>query len=152
MEGIFLGEKMINLHGVVRSAINAIHQDQAFTIYRSLGCKNVAGMVQNTYAAGEKILGSLQSEGDSALDHSNNAGQNSTIRKLYIYASNDPVLRPMGIYRPLARTGDYFKDENGAYWLAVAVEEDFSNDGWESLRVQMQDKAPNLTIEDSSNE
>lgn len=56
------------------------------------------------------------------------------------------------MYRPLARTGDYFKDANDAYWLVIAVEEDFSNDGWESLRVQIQDKTPNLTIEDIANE
>jgi hypothetical protein len=142
----------MNLHNIVRGAINAVHKDQDFIIYRSLGCKNVSGIVKNTYAVGVQISGSFQSEGDSALDHSNNAGQNSGIRKLYIYASDNPALRPMGVYRPLARTGDYFKDTNNAYWLVIAVEEDFSVDGWESLRVQIQDKTPNLTIEDATNE
>lgn len=41
------------------------------------------------YAPAENILGNFQSEGDAALDHANLAGQNTIIRKLYLYASND---------------------------------------------------------------
>ena len=32
------------------------------------------------------------------------------------------------------------------WWFVIAVEEDFSKAGWMCLRVQLQDRAPNLTI------
>lgn len=136
----------LNLHAIVRGAINANLEDQVFTLYRSLGMQNLEGMPVNTYQQGEEIKGNFQPEGDSALDHANLAGQNSSIRKLYVYAPNDPKLRPWGLYRALARTGDYLVDANGAWWFVIAVEEDYSATGWECLRVQMQDKDPKLSI------
>lgn len=136
----------LNLHAIVRGAITSNFEDQVFTLYRSLGMQNYEGMAVNTYQAGEEIKGSFQPEGDSALDHANLAGQNSSIRKLYVYASNDSNSRPWALYRPLARTGDYLTDVNGTWWYVIAVEEDYSAAGWECLRVQMQDKDPKLTI------
>lgn len=141
----------MNLHNIVRGAINANLADVTLTYYRSLGEREVDYMMQNAYAAPVSVKGSFQSEGDAALDHANLAGQNSITRKLYLYSSDSVTERPWGIYRPLARTGDYFLDANGAYWLVVAVEEDFSAAGWECLRVQMQDNDPELkVVEDES--
>lgn len=143
----------MNLHAIVRGAINANLEDATLSLYRSLGQTIVDYKAQNTYAAPVSIKGSFQSEGDAALDHSNLAGQNSIIRKLYIYASDSLTERPWTIFRPLSRTGDYIKDANGTFWMVVAVEEDFSAAGWECLRVQMQEKTPDLTIvEDESEE
>ena len=115
----------MNLHAIVRGAINANHADETFTWFRSLGQQNIEGLMQNTYADGVEIKGSFQSEGDSTLDHSNLAGQNSLIRKLYVFADNDAQMRPYALYRPLARTGDYIVDKYNAYRFVVAVEEDF---------------------------
>lgn len=142
----------MNLHAIVRGAINANLEDVTLTLYRSLGETNVEGLMTNVYAQGVKVKGSFQSEGDAALDHANLAGQNSITRKLYLYASSGVSERPWGIYRTLSRTGDYLVDGNGGFWLVVAVEEDFSAAGWECLRVQLQDTTPNLTIKEDDDD
>lgn len=136
----------MNLHDIVRGAININHPDKQFTIFRSLGEVNRNGLVQAVFAPAEIIIGNIQSEGDSALDHANFAGQNSIVRRLYVYAPDDWQKRPWALFRPLARTGDYIVDERGYWWLVVAVLEDFSQDGWESLRLQFQMVRPALVI------
>ena len=84
----------LNLHAIVRQTINANYADETFKLYRSVGQKNVGGIVQAYYAPPEEIQGNFQSEGDSALDHANLAGQNTIIRRLYLYASSDQKQRP----------------------------------------------------------
>ncbi|WP_443894650.1 hypothetical protein [Parasutterella excrementihominis] len=104
------------------------------------------------YAPAETIRGNFQSEGDSALDHANLAGQNTIIRKLYLYASNDRKTRPWAQYRPLARTGDYIEDSKGGYWLITAVLEDFSDAGWECVRCTFEQTPITLNIKEDEND
>ena len=63
-----------------------------------------------------------------------------------MYASDDRAGRPWAMYRPLARSGDFVKDKRGDFWYVIAVTEDFSQVGWECLRVQLQQVAPELNI------
>lgn len=140
----------LNLHSIVRSAINVNYQDQQFDIYRSLGQKNINSIVQAFYAPAEVVLGNFQSEGDSALDHADLAGQNTIIRKLYLYATDDRKTRPWSIYRPLARSGDFIVDKHGGYWLITAVLEDFSDAGWVCVRCTFQEENPELNILENS--
>lgn len=137
---------MLNLHNIVRGAINANLADETFTLFRSCGQQNIKGIVKAIYLNGIEVKGSFQSENDAALDHSNLAGQNSQIRKLYLQSSDKLKEKPYSVFRQLSRSGDYLKDSNSMWWFVIAVEEDFSKAGWMCLRVQLQDKAPNLTI------
>ena len=52
----------LNLHAIVRQAINANYADEIFKLYRSVGQKNVGGVVQAYYAPPEEITGNFQSE------------------------------------------------------------------------------------------
>lgn len=142
----------LNLHAIVRSAINANYQDAKLKIYRSLGQQNVNGLVTAAYAPAEDIEGNFQSESDAALDHAELAGQNTIIRKLYLFACDDRKTRPWSIYRPLARSGDYIEDSYGGLWLITAVLEDFSSAGWESVRCTFQQTPVNLTIVEDDND
>ena len=137
---------MLNLHHIVRSAINANYPDARLELFRSTGQSNVGGVMTATYAPPVPVWGNFQSEGDAALSHADLAGQNTIIRRLYLYADRDRRTRPWSIYRPLARSGDYVRDDRGGYWLVTAVTEDFSDVGWECLRVTFQTTAPTLTV------
>lgn len=143
---------MLNLHDIVRRAINQNYADAKLKIYRSIGQENENGVMSAFYAPAENILGNFQSEGDAALDHANLAGQNTIIRKLYLYASNDRKTRPWAQYRPLARTGDYIEDSKGGYWLITAVIEDFSDAGWEAVRCTFQTTPQKLNIVEEEDE
>lgn len=142
----------LNLHGIVRGAITANYADEQFTLYRSLGQVNVKGVLTASYAPAVTVMGNFQSEGDASLYHSENAGQNTIIRKLYLYAPADLVKRPWGVYRPLSRSGDYIVDKNGSFWLATAVLEDFSDAGWVCLRVTLQQGNITLNIQNGEEE
>lgn len=137
----------INLHGIVRPAINANYADEQLTLYRSQGQKtDERGIVKAYYAPAVTVMGSFQSEGDAALDHADLAGKNTIVRKLYLYAPADLVKRPWAVYRPLSRSGDFVVDSKGKFWLVTAVTEDFSDAGWVCLRVTLQTKNPTLEI------
>lgn len=136
----------MNLHDIVRGAINVNLEDQSFTLLRSEGSSVVNGVRVSKYRKVEGLKGNFQSEGDAALNFSNNAAQNTIIRRLYLYADSDRATRAWTIYRPLARAGDYVLNDKGEYWQVSAVIEDFSDAGWECLRVTFQQTDPKLTI------
>ena len=136
----------LNLHQIVRGPITYVHADQTFTLLRSLPSENQNGVRIAQYEQVTGLTGNFQSEGDAALNFSNNAAQNTIVRRLYLYATSDRATRPWTIYRPLARSGDYVVNDKGEYWQVSAVVEDFSDDGWEQLRVTFQQTPPKLNI------
>lgn len=142
----------MNLHAIVRSAINRVHADQPFSIMRSQPTTVVNGVRVSQYEKIDGFTGNFQSEGDAALSYSNNAAQNTIVRRLYLYATDDRATRPWTIYRPLARSGDYVINAKGEYWKVEAVVEDFSDDGWELLRVTFQQTDPKLAIVETTPE
>lgn len=142
----------MNLHAIVRSAINRVHADQPFSIMRSQPTTVVNGVRVSQYEKIDGFTGNFQSEGDAALSYSNNAAQNTIVRRLYLYATDDRATRPWTIYRPLARSGDYVVNAKGEYWKVEAVVEDFSDDGWELLRVTFQQTDPKLAIVETTPE
>ena len=142
----------MNLHAIVRGAITRVHDDQPFSILRSLPTTVVNGVRVSQYEKIDGFAGNFQSEGDAALSYSNNAAQNTIVRRLYLYATDDRATRPWTIYRPLARSGDYIVNAKSEYWKVEAVVEDFSDDGWELLRVTFQQTEPNLAIVEPATE
>ena len=142
----------MNLHAIVRGAITRVHDDQPFSILRSLPTTVVNGVRGSQYEKIDGFTGNFQSEGDAALSYSNNAAQNTIVRRLYLYATDDRATRPWPIYRPLARSGDYAVNAKGEYWKVDAVVEDFSDDGWELLRVTFQQTEPKLAIVETTPE
>jgi hypothetical protein len=142
----------MNLHAIVRGAITRVHDDQSFSILRSLPTTVANGVRVSQYEKIDGFSGNFQSEGDAALSYSNNAAQNTIVRRLYLYATDDRATRPWTIYRPLARSGDYVVNAKGEYWKVDAVVEDFSDDGWELLRVTFQQTEPKLAIVETTPE
>ena len=79
----------LNLHAIVRPAINVNKEDLPFTVFRSEGQKNVKGIVTAYYSRQDGYTGQIQSEGDSALYHAELGTQSTVIRKIYLYAPDD---------------------------------------------------------------
>lgn len=134
----------INLHDIVRPAITFNKADSGFTVFRSTGQTNTRGVITATYARQDGYKGQFQSEGDSALYHAELGTQSTVIRKLYLYAPDDLKSRVWSVYRTQSRSGDYIRDEKGQYWLVTAVLEDFSECGWECVRVTLQSVKPSI--------
>ena len=141
---------MLNLHNIVRPAITANKPDEPFTVYRSVGQRNVKGVMTAIYAEIDGYTGQFQSEGDSALYHADMGTQSTIKRTVYLYAPDDTKTRAWSVYRKESRSGDFLRDSRGDYWLVEAVLEDFSAVGWECLRVTLQQTEPKITLEEVS--
>ena len=138
----------LNLHQIVRGAINFNYPDEDVTLYRATAQKaNIGGIQKAIYKAPEIVKGNFQAENDAALFYSDNAGKNSIIKRLYLYSAENPTDRPWSMDRPLARAGDVIKDQYNRYWLAIAVIDDFSHVGWVCLRVELQQTGVAIEIE-----
>lgn len=140
----------LNLHAIVRPAISMNKADAPFTVFRSVGQKNVRGVLTAIYERYNGYTGQFQSEGDSALYHAELGTQSTIIRKLYLYAPDNLKDRVWSVYRTQSRSGDFIRDQKGQYWSVTAVLEDFSECGWECVRVTLQQVKPTLKDKDGN--
>ena len=133
----------LNLHGIVRGAINAVHPDEEVQLLHSSGSiPDESGFAVPQY---ERIVGvkaQVQSESDAALFHADMAGANSVVRRFYLFTPKDFEKQPAGIFRPLARSGDYIIRLDGTVWAVDAVIENFAGVNWLSVRATLQLKPP----------
>lgn len=133
----------MNLHKIVRGSINAVHPDETVQILRSLGSKpDEDGRPVTHYLRLVDVPAQIQSESDAALFHANMAGQNTIVRKIYLFSPKDPKRQPASIFRPLSRSGDYIVQKDGTVWLVNAVVENFADVHWVCVRATLQVKPP----------
>lgn len=133
----------LNLHHVVRGAINAVHPDEPVQLFRALGSEpDENGFAQPQYKRLKGIKAQVQSEGDAALFHADMAGQNSIVRRFYLYAPKDFKGQTADIFRPLSRSGDYILRQDGTVWAVDAVIENFSGVNWLCVRATLQLEPP----------
>ena len=130
----------MNLHRLARGAIQTVNPDRRMTLFRSLPDKvtDARGIPTAMYAPGVEVMGQVQSESDAALAPADRVNQNTITRRIWLFADADAASRPWGVWRPLARSGDIIHDDAGGQWYVDAVVDDFSPDGWVSLRATLQ--------------
>ena len=148
----------VNLHNVVRGAINMLHPDINATLYQATGQTTVTGgNVKSIYAPGCAVKAQAQSEGPTTLFHADRVGQEEVNRKFYLFSNPELDSRVAGIIRPLARGGDMFQidaAENwyaSTWWLVEATIEDFTRSGWVNVRATLQVNPPDFSASDWSN-
>lgn len=133
----------LNLHACVRGAINAVHPDEEVQLLHSTGsAPDESGFAVPQYERHYDVLAQVQSEGDAALFHSDNVGANSVVRRFYLFTPDDFANQTAGIFRPLARSGDYIIRKDGTIWAVDAVIENFAGVNWLSVRATLQLKPP----------
>lgn len=135
----------INLHGVVRGAIETLHPSVAATLYRNTGQRtDASGRIRAAYAEGESVAVQMRSEGATSLFHTDKVGQEEVTRKLYLCSASGPRTRVAGIVRPLSRGGDMLQMADGTWWLVEGTLEDFSRSGWVCVRATLQVRGPDF--------
>lgn len=134
----------LNLHSIVRRSVGLLHPEQAARLYRSTGRfvdDERGDAVQEFEDVGE-IKMQMQSLGSDMVQRVDDISMASTLRKIYVFADSGA----WSLYRPLGKTGDYLKSEDGRLWLVNAVLEDFTRSGWVSLQCQLQTTPVTLHI------
>lgn len=142
---------MINLHGLVRSAITTLHPDETVTLRQSVGQRNVRGRVTSVYGPAQVVRAQIQSLGQDDLAQSEATSNTRIDRKAYLYAP-DAALPPQGIVRPLGRTGDMLRRADGTWWLVTAMIEDFTASGWVCVGITQQVDGPDLSVSEPDGE
>lgn len=139
----------LNLHGIVRSVITAVHPDEDCTLYQSLGQKNVLGVVTTVYNPPQAIKANWQPLDNQTLQHLERIGDTKASEQVFLYSNTDmPV---SGVQRvPVTRTGDIIKRWDGTYWLITSVIEDWSARGWANVGVTEQVTPPDFSASDWS--
>lgn len=133
----------LNLHGIVRGAINAVHPDEEVQILHSEGSvTDERGFAQPQFSRINGVMAQVQSEGDAALFHADMAGANSTVRRFYLFTPKSFADQPAGIFRPLSRAGDYIIRKDKTVWAVDAVIENFSGVNWICVRATLQIQPP----------
>lgn len=139
----------LNLHGIVRSVITAVHPDEDCTLYQSAGQKNVLGVVTTIYNPPQAIKANWQPLDSQTLQHLERIGDTKASEQVFLYSNTDmPV---SGVQRvPVTRTGDIIKRWDGTYWLITSVIEDWSARGWANVGVTEQVTPPDFSASDWS--
>ncbi len=139
---------MINLHALVRSAINTLHPDEVVTLRQSVGQTNARGRITPVYGPAQTVSAQIQSLGQNDLAQAEQTSNTRVDRKAYLHAP-DPALPPQGIVRPLARNGDMLQRADGTWWLVTAMIEDFTASGWVCVGITQQVGGPDLSASDA---
>lgn len=139
----------MNLHNIVRGAINVVNRDRICSLFVSTGKqrKDSRGLPVQTYYEFPGCRCQFQSMSSDAIQFKDNIELTTITRKVYLYATDDLKTRPWSGYRPLSRVGDYLQDESLQFWRVVAVLEDFSVQGWVSLQVTMEMTPKTLVVD-----
>ena len=138
----------LNLHGVVRGAITAVHPDENCILYQSVGQRNVKGKVVPVYAEPQTVRANFQPLDTDALQHVDSKNQTPCSEQVFLYSEDFGV---SGQHRlPITRTGDIIQRADNTYWLVVKVLEDWTWDGWVNVGVDRQMTPPDFSASEWS--
>ena len=132
----------LNLHDIVRGAINIVNPDEDVWLIQNIGQTNVKGRITAAYAEPEKVRAQVQTLSGDALPVVNDTQRTERDRKFYLYAETKTGNAPSGIIRPLGKSGDFIRRNDGTYWKVYNVSEDYTTDGWVLVLASQQAQVP----------
>jgi len=111
----------LNLHAVVRGAIESVNTDVDGTVYVSTGNTNVRGILTPTFTAVTARL-QMQAQKHTPIDHSNNLQYSNAFLTVYAYGNFSDIERRTGqggdlVYVPAGpRAGWYLNTQTLEWW------------------------------------
>lgn len=133
----------LNLHSIVRGAIQAVNADRPVVYLQSTGYTVVNGVQTPSYAAAVTLQAQIQPPTGKDLQHVEFLNLQGTIRTVWMYSN------PQAISRVDVRGGDLlqFPQFTGApvdNWLIEHVDEtwDVTGGGWSKVFVTLQTDRP----------
>ena len=136
----------LNLHDIVRGAINIVNPDEDVWLIQNIGQTNVKGRITAVYAPAQKVKAQVQTLSGDDLTVMNDTERTERDRKLYLYAETKTGTPPSGIIRPRGKSGDFMRRNDGTYWKVYNVSEDYTTDGWVLVLASQQVDVPEQAI------
>ena len=132
----------LNLHDIVRGAINIVNPDEDVWLIQNIGQTNVKGRITASYAPAQKVRAQVQTLSGDDLTVMNDTERTERDRKFYLYSDTETGTPPSGIIRPLGKSGDFMRRNDGTYWKVYNVSEDYTTDGWVLVLASQQVDVP----------
>ena len=132
----------LNLHDLVRGAINIVNPDEDVWLIQNTGQTNVKGRITASYAPAQKVKAQVQTLSGDDLTVMNDTERTERDRKFYLYSDTETGTPPSGIIRPLGKSGDFMRRNDGTYWKVYNVSEDYTTDGWVLVLASQQVDVP----------
>ena len=132
----------LNLHDLVRGAINIVNPDEDVWLIQNIGQTNVKGRITASYAPAQKVKAQVQTLSGDDLTIMNDTERTERDRKFYLYSDTETGTPPSGIIRPLGKSGDFMRRNDGTYWKVYNVSEDYTTDGWVLVLASQQVDVP----------
>ena len=132
----------LNLHDIVRGAINIVNPDEDVWLIQNISQTNVKGRITANYAEPEKVRAQVQTLSGDDLTVMNDTERTERDRKFYLYAETKTGNAPSGIISPLGKSGDFMRRDDGTYWKVYNVSEDYTTDGWVLVLASQQVDVP----------
>ena len=132
----------LNLHDIVRGAINIVNPDEDVWLIQNIGQTNAKGRITASYAPAQKVKAQVQTLSGDDLTVMNDTQRTERDRKFYLYAETKTGNAPSGIIRPLGKSGDFMRRNDGTYWKVYNVSEDYTTDGWVLVLASQQVDVP----------
>ena len=132
----------LNLHDLVRGAINIVNPDEDVWLIQNIGQTNVKGRITASYAPAQKVRAQVQTLSGDDLTVMNDTERTERDRKFYLYSDTETGTPPSGIIRPLGKSGDFMRRNDGTYWKVYNVSEDYTTDGWVLVLASQQVDVP----------
>ena len=132
----------LNLHDIVRGAINIVNPDEDVWLIQNIGQTNVKGRITASYAPAQKVRAQVQTLSGDDLTVMNDTERTERDRKFYLYSDTETRTPPSGIIRPLGKSGDFMRRNDGTYWKVYNVSEDYTTDGWVLVLASQQVDVP----------
>lgn len=135
----------MNLHGIVRGAINSVNPDRTALYLKSLGATSTADYKQTpSYAPGVPVRIQVQPLGKEELRHIEKLNLQGVFRVVYMFGNTQ------GVVRVLAQGGDLlqfapFQGQAAQNWLVVGPVDgpwNVEQGGWTKVIVCLQTDTP----------
>ena len=132
----------LNLHDLVRGAINIVNPDEDVWLIQNIGQTNAKGRITAVYAEPEKVRAQVQTLSGDDLTVMNDTERTERDRKFYLYSDTSTGTPPSGIIRPLGKSGDFIRRADGTWWMVYNVTEEFITSGWVLVLASQQAQVP----------
>lgn len=132
----------LNLHDLVRGAINIVNPDEDVWLVQNTGQTNTKGRITASYAPAQKVKAQVQTLSGDDLTVMNDTERTERDRKFYLYAETKTGNAPSGIIRPLGKSGDFIRRVDGTWWMVYNVTEEFTKSGWVLVLASQQAQVP----------
>ena len=134
----------INLHDIVRGAINIVNPDEDVWLIQNISQTNVKGRISASYAPAYKVKAQVQTLSGDDLTIMNDTERTERDRKFYLYSDTETGTPPSGIIRPLGKSGDFIRRADGTWWMVYNVTEEFATSGWVLVLASQQAEVPEV--------